>query len=172
MFKKQLIGDQVDSAPYMVRWNFALPLGYSLKLHLILRTDDNRCAHDHPWNFLRVILWGGYYEQCDPHQPPVLRKPWRPWAPWRLYWCGRKFRHRITSLPHGSSCTLVLAGPREREWGYFTRDGWVDWRSFASRMVQRHVLWCDDGRKLNEDDERADMGVVIREMRKRPWNLE
>lgn len=40
------------------RWRF-LP---SIRVHHILRSDDDRAYHDHPWPFVTVILKGGYYE--------------------------------------------------------------------------------------------------------------
>ncbi|WP_425618078.1 hypothetical protein NA78x_001771 [Anatilimnocola sp. NA78] len=162
---KKVITDLARAAPYLIRWSMWLPFGCSLKLHQIVRPDDDRCMHDHPWWFLRIILWGGYTEDVrhafelnetawmlDVYTETCVRKPWRPWAPWRIYWCPSNFAHRITKLTNGrSSWSLVLCGPRSQEWGFFTRSGWVAWREFVNAAWSKRVLWCEDGRVLNEE---------------------
>lgn len=35
----------------------------AVRLHEILRSDNDRDLHDHPWPFVSVILRGGYYEE-------------------------------------------------------------------------------------------------------------
>lgn len=162
MITKRIITDLTRTAPYLIRWSVWLPFGMSLKVHQILRVDDDRCPHDHPWWFLRIILWGGYWEEwADESDDPddrldrcgrSFRKPWRPWAPWRIYFCGTRFRHRITDLPRGQSWTLALCGPRIREWGFFTKGGWMQWRQFVDAALAKRVLWCDDGRTLNDQE--------------------
>lgn len=149
---KRVITDMASTAPYLVRWSLWLPFGMSLKLHQILRPDDDRCEHDHPWWFLRIILCGGYFEHCN-GSGPIHRKPWRPWAPWRIYFCGAKFRHRITALPRGSSWTLVLCGPKSNAWGFYTKSGWMHWQKFINEAWANRVLWCDDGRTLGDEQQ-------------------
>jgi hypothetical protein len=51
-----------DGIVLFKRWSIALPCGWSIKLHHLLRPDYDRCPHDHPWNFWSLILWGGYEE--------------------------------------------------------------------------------------------------------------
>ncbi len=148
---KRVITDLYRTAPYLVRWSLWLPFGWSIKLHQILRADDDRCEHDHPWCFLRIILKGGYLEVVGADKRVAVRKPWRPWAPWRVYWCGPDFSHRILDLLSGTSWTLVICGPRMREWGFFTREGWMHWRSFVDAAIGKRVLWCDDGREISEE---------------------
>lgn len=46
---------------YLIRTTlFSCPL-FSLKIHKALMSDP-ATPHDHPWNYLSLILWGGYYE--------------------------------------------------------------------------------------------------------------
>lgn len=167
---KRVITDLARTAPYLIRWSLALPFGWSLKLHQIVRADDDRCVHDHPWWFIRIILWGGYTETIrrkvtapqlfdGHHFERHHRKPWRPWAPWRIYYCPSDFAHRIEKLTNGrSSWTLVLCGPNSGRWGFFTKTGWMPWRSFVNAVWSQRVLWCEDGRVLNEEgsEERVD----------------
>lgn len=174
ILKKSTITNIAGDLPYLVRWSLRLPFGWSIKLHQILRPDDDRCVHDHPWVMIRVILWGGYVEQIGELQhgdliafrtrsrivghmlrtePPLFGirhlKPWRPWAPWRVYYCDLKFRHRITHLPRGQSWTLALCGPSVQPWGFFTHGGWMPWQKFVRLARTARVLWCDDGTMLN-----------------------
>ena len=150
MISKRVIKDLAQTAPYLVRWSIWLPFGWTLKVHQILRPDDDRCSHDHPWWFFRVILWGGYVEVHGDNRV-AHRKPWRPWAPWRVYFCRPSFRHRIIELPRGQSWTLALCGGHRGVWGFFTRDGWMHWREFVDAAWAKRVLWCDDDRSIEVD---------------------
>lgn len=69
-----------DASPYLRRW-FLTPWSsddHRLKdrrlpnvyLHQILRSDDDRALHDHPWDNISIILWGGYVEHVF-ERPPV-----------------------------------------------------------------------------------------------------
>jgi hypothetical protein len=67
--KKQTIRNDAGEA-YLVRRAINTPLG-GIKLHHILRSDEDRDCHDHPWSFLSIILAGGYFE----HRPDI-RQGW------------------------------------------------------------------------------------------------
>lgn len=41
--------------PYMVRLNIFNYRWFSIKMHIILRSDDDRALHDHPWWFVTWI---------------------------------------------------------------------------------------------------------------------
>lgn len=136
----RVIRDLAGNADYLLRWSLWLPFGASLKLHKIVRPDDDRCEHDHPWWFVRIVLKGGYVEEVE--GKTFTRRPGS------VTWCGRGFRHRITTLRAAASWSLVLCGPKRDAWGFFTRDGWMHWRKFVDESKSQRVLWCDDGRKL------------------------
>jgi hypothetical protein len=153
----QEISDISQEQTYLVRLSISLIWDYSLKVHHILRPDSDRCEHDHPWAMWRVILWGGYVEQI--HGELYPRKPWRPWAPWRVYYSGPEFRHRITEFLNGKdSWSLVLCGPAQREWGFFTRDGWRPWKSFVDAAREHKVLWCEDGQPIGSEHDAGRTG--------------
>ena len=69
--------------PYMRRW-WVIPRNkwFNIYLHNIMRSDDDRALHDHPWTNVSVLLRGSYLEHL-PGGVAKLRKPWRPWAFWR-----------------------------------------------------------------------------------------
>src|SRR3546814_18227298 len=56
-----VIGGQQD--PYMRRgWVIPRSRFINIYLHQVLRPDDDRALHDHPWLNLSLILDGGYWE--------------------------------------------------------------------------------------------------------------
>jgi hypothetical protein len=125
--------------PYLYRWIlFRLPFGLlTVYLHRIVRPDDDPDPHDHPWLFWCVyILEGGYLEQIDPRPDP-------PGSPWTALFYSRhrgyfgingRHLHRIDSLIGEDSWSLVIAGPKVREWGFVDRltQCWTHWNSYVS----------------------------------------
>lgn len=57
---------------YMHRWILRTPWG-TLRLHHILRSDDDRHLHDHPFDFTSFLLTGGYLEITDTFSNPRVR---------------------------------------------------------------------------------------------------
>lgn len=145
IFKRFDITDISQTEVYLRRWSMALPFGWSIKLHHIMRTDSDRCQHDHPWGFWTLILWGGYDELVGEEQKLGKLRPGR------IAWRPASFRHRIVALPKGSAWTLVLTRGREQEWGFYTREGWMHWRTFVDAARSARVLWCHDGTKRTDE---------------------
>lgn len=75
LVKRFDITDISQSEIYLRRWSMWLPFGWSLKLHHILRSDSDRCQHDHPWGFWTLILWGGYDELVGIEQTMNRMRP-------------------------------------------------------------------------------------------------
>ena len=148
---KEDVRDITGEDLYLRRWNMYLPFRWSIKVHKIVRNDDDRCQHDHPWIFIRIILWGGYVEERGGKR--VVLKPWRPWAFWRIYPALGKFKHRIDRLLRPVSWSLIICGPKKMEWGFYTKGGWMHWQEFASQAKGKRIMWCEDGRSLNEETE-------------------
>lgn len=63
--KLKVINDGCDR-PYLIRFSIFEFFGFSLKLHFILRSDDDRSLHDHPWTFWTLMIAGGYWEETFP----------------------------------------------------------------------------------------------------------
>lgn len=121
---------------YLRRWRLIETPWFGIKLHHILLPDGDRAFHDHPWSFVSLILKGGYTEETPrslPGRPGLLRGPGacifrrRPGSLHRL---AAEDLHRITEL-HGSCWTLVINGPRRREWGFVADGTWTDWRTYT-----------------------------------------
>jgi hypothetical protein len=57
---------------YMRRYIFRTPW-FTLRLHHILRSDDDRHLHDHPFDFTSFLLTGGYHRAHGPVRLGVTR---------------------------------------------------------------------------------------------------
>ena len=112
----------LEGDPYLVRFRLLVTQSLCGYLHHILRSDADRNLHDHPFDFVTIVLWGGYYE----HTPAGRR--WCP--PGTVIRHSAEDLHRI-EIPAGQTAwTLFLRGPRTRDWGFQTPDGWIDWRDY------------------------------------------
>lgn len=103
-------------------------------LHRIYTPDGDDALHDHPWTFVRVILSGGYREQrgylnlggelCLSAMHYVKRVS-------RL---RSTDLHRISRLDRTPTTTLVLHGPRHKDWGFVNKltGRWVQWERYLA----------------------------------------
>lgn len=105
---------------------------FAVMLHWILRPDANRDLHDHPVSFLSVVLRGGYLQEVPHEEGEAFRLERIRWG----QYMPAEGAHRILTVLPGT-LTLVLAGPRRREWGFLTLDGWVDWRTYQKAGDRR-----------------------------------
>lgn len=100
------------------RWEW-LP---SVRMHHIMRPDNERHPHNHPWPARTIILKGWYVEERD---------------------TGRFFReagdtatldagefHRIVRVSKGGVWTLFITWRWQHVWGFRTDDGFVPWREY------------------------------------------
>lgn len=82
---------------------------------------DVRTFHDHPWNFISVVLRGGYTEATPDGNSSRTN--------YRLLWPGSINRKRATDLHYIASLhrkptwSLILVGKHHRVWGYTDDDG-------------------------------------------------
>lgn len=119
--------------PYLRRW-YVVPRNEwaNIYLHEILRSDDDRAGHDHPWDNVSILLEGGYEE--------VQFSPEKPWVEY-----GRFFRtagtivprratdtHRLVLPNEGSAISLFMTGPKIRDWGFWCTGRWVPWQEFTA----------------------------------------
>lgn len=130
-----VIGD--PAAPYMLRW-WLIPRNpvFNIYLHRMLRSDDDRALHDHPWVSLSLCLMGRLIEHDLKGQRLIEAGQWR--------WRGAGYAHRleIIDLPvdaEGGAWTLFVTGPRIREWGFLCPKGWRHWREFCAPSAKGQV---------------------------------
>ena len=109
------------------RWRFLELPFFRVYLHNILKADEDKHEHDHPWSFYSLILKGGYTEA-------LTLDVWGPFKSYLLeHGVGSiihrkaKDSHQIRSLKNDKPVwSLVFAYGFERPWGYNTEAGWID----------------------------------------------
>jgi len=108
----------------MLRW-YLVPRNrwFNVYLHKIVRSDDDRALHDHPWASLSVIINGRYVEQTD-----AGRRSYRCGS---IIYRGSGYRHRIEVATGECAWTLFITGPKVREWGFWCPKGFVVWHEFV-----------------------------------------
>lgn len=118
--KFEVKNDEGDT--YLIRYRLIKTPWFGIYLHRILRSDDDRDLHDHPFSFLTLILKTGYVEQTPGG------KKWK--RPGSIIWHRAEDLHRL-EIPEGKTTwTFFIRGPKRRSWGFATEDGWIDWRVY------------------------------------------
>ncbi|WP_425327643.1 hypothetical protein [Pseudomonas nitroreducens] len=113
---------------------------WSVRVHHIMRADQDRDLHDHPWSARTVILDGWYIEQrlADDHllamvdAPPgaqvteFIRRNAGDTAALR-----HGEYHRIDQVAEGGVWTLFITSPWQGEWGFLVAGKKVHWRTYT-----------------------------------------
>lgn len=125
-----------DGTLYMARFQLAQRCGFVLRLHHIATHDLDRHLHDHPWNFLSIVLTGCYIE----FRPATIKPCFdgdvetvtaRHRMPGSIAFRRSTDRHRIAFV-RDQTWTLFLTWPRVQWWGFYTPAGKIYWRHYPS----------------------------------------
>lgn len=107
---------------------------FNLYIHQLLKSDEDRHMHDHPWDFFSLILKGSYFEQTTYHPYHIVVHS-RTFRVGDLIEHDARDAHHIT-LKSPVVWTLVLTLGREREWGYrISENQWIDFKTY--RQLKR-----------------------------------
>lgn len=141
-----IIGDRTD--PYMLRW-WLLPRNPLLYiyLHNVMRSDDDRALHDHPWASISLALKGRVLEHtAGGGRPREIRAGhWR----WRSARMAHRLELPVVHTEYGPQqdyfWSLFITGPRVREWGFHCPRGWVPEHTFAETVDGQSTIsrGCD-----------------------------
>lgn len=115
---------------YMDRW-FLIPRNEfaNVYLHRVMRSDDDRALHDHPWPNQSILLEGRYLEIMPEHPRGLWREPGDSVK--RL----ATDRHRLVLEPGTTAVSLFITGPKVRDWGFWcgeNEDRFVPWQDFTA----------------------------------------
>ena len=134
-----VIGDPEN--PYLLRW-WVIPRNrfFNIYRHRILRNDDDRALHDHPWWNVSIVLKGELVEiipapwqmRTTPHQ--LIGKMWthaRHLKRGSIVFRKATAAHRL-EVRNGPVETLFITGPVIRDWGFHCPQGWKHWRLFTA----------------------------------------
>ena len=118
-------------APYLLRW-WLIPRNrvFNIYLHCILRSDDDRALHDHPWVNISLLLRGVYLEHTDSR---IL-----------LHVAGdivarrATMAHRLQLVDERTAWSLFITGPTVRTWGFWCPQRWRSWKIFTAHAEDGH----------------------------------
>jgi len=127
-----------DGSLYMGRWKIFETPWLSARLHLIATPDYDRHLHDHPWDFVSVVLSGAYVE----YRPAMVEPCFWPGGDsegaivcYRRQWSiARRYatdRHRVATVLPGTYTLFVYFGKRQW-WGFYTPAGKIHWKAYES----------------------------------------
>lgn len=115
-----VIGDPA----YLERW-WIIPRNeqQNVYLHRILRDDDDRALHDHPWENVSYVIAGSYREITP--DGTYIR------LPGDVVKRDANALHRLELIGGAPCVSIFITGPKTREWGFACRKGWVHWKDFT-----------------------------------------
>lgn len=139
--RKRIIMDRINDQPYLERYYVFLKdrtrFPFNVFLHRFLQSDPDD-VHDHPWPYFTVILKGGYTEWIPQFnkngQKTAEIAAWR--GPGHFRFSSANSYHRIEIDPDVETWTLFVPGPKQRDWGFLTRTGWVESEQYLAQRAQ------------------------------------
>lgn len=116
-----------EECPYAYRWVLWLGRFGSIRLHKWLRSDDKRAKHDHPSDFLTLVLWGGYTDLGRKNECKTcnLKQPTCKDCHFEEHLTRGNIRRRSAEHVHtvdvdaGGCWTLLYFWPERRTWGFW-----------------------------------------------------
>ena len=121
----RLICDRIDKKPYLERYYIFLKnrdkFPFNIFIHKFLKSDFED-LHDHPWDFISIPIWPGYWEYT--YDNNIILKKWR--KPFSLKYSKAEKLHRVELNNKFNYCwTLFIPLKTKREWGFKTSNGWI-----------------------------------------------
>ncbi len=139
--RKRIVMDRVNDEPYLERYYVFLKerskFPFNVFLHRFLKSDPDD-VHDHPWPYATLILKGGYWEWIPQFNSKGEKigeiSTWR--GPGHFRVSSASSYHRIELDPSVTCWTLFMPGPKQRDWGFWSKGRWVQWEQY---LEERHA---------------------------------
>lgn len=138
---------------YMERYWLERGDDYQVRIHKIMRSDDARALHDHPWPSTSHLLKGGYWEIQPLHedQDPEFDSEYytRTWRkPGDIVVRQAHSRHRLEVPEGGHAWSLFTMGKIEKDWGFYDADKkFVYWRDYLNDYT---TITSSDSKVIHE----------------------
>jgi hypothetical protein len=143
----EVIGRGVEDTPYMERW-FLQRAGIggcpesegNRYIHRFLQSDAED-PHCHPWDSVTTVLKGAYEERCG-WVGRDMTPAWGKLPYTRNLRAGDRVARKATDI-HAilrvapGTVTLFETGPKVREWGFYTEEGFVHHKDYRRVMLER-----------------------------------
>jgi hypothetical protein len=98
----------LDGRPTMWIKHLLSHKGFKVDLHKFVKADDKECFHTHPAKSIRVILWGGYFEELETGEIKI-------WLPFMFGRVAPRLSHRIAGLVFKRSYSLWIRWPKTHD---------------------------------------------------------
>lgn len=145
------IGDYMERY-WLVHYNSWFSFGWSVRVHVTKRSDQDRALHDHPWSNFSLVLRGGYYEHMPLWTPEEINRlfssgqgPERTIARWRGagMWVARRAeqRHRLELDDDEPCVSLFIMRRKTQSWGFY------DWERGEFKLIpwREYLAGRDEG---------------------------
>lgn len=120
----RLIYDRIDKSPYLERYYIFLKnrkdFPFNIFIHKFLKSDPDD-MHDHPWCFISIPIYPGYWEYLENNKKAI----WR--GPFNLKYASANTFHRVELHKDYNYCwSIFISGKQIRDWGFKTDNGWIN----------------------------------------------
>lgn len=127
-----------EKGPLLIRYYLFVCQRFSIYIHFLVRSDDVRALHDHPWNFWTLILAGCYWEET-PADPACWYSGWRLVRAGNFLYRPATWIHRLRM---SAPCwTLVFHTRTKRSWGFIEDSGETDFLGHPYTHWTLHSMW-------------------------------
>ena len=100
----------VDIGEVFFRYQIAKTAWFNIYLHQLDAPQWHPVGcHDHPWWFITFLLKGGYLE----YNGKTLKRRYAG----QILYRAADYHHDVTT-PYGRSWSLIITGPKSRNWGF------------------------------------------------------
>ncbi len=120
-------------------WRRPIAFGLQLvdiaaRIHAILRSDREHAPHSHPWAYLTVILFGGYWEERYDDDGMCISRRWH--GPGSILWRPAGSWHRLDLPPGTTTWTLFITFKKQGSWFFNVNGVKVPWRDYLKEHKQ------------------------------------
>jgi hypothetical protein len=115
-----------EAGAYMRRHHLQFGPDGAVRFHHILQSDPGEDLHDHPWDFVSLMLAGSYTE----HTPAGVTVYTAPCVITRK----AEQLHRLEL--DQPVWTYIVTGKVRRRWGFCTSHGWVPHTRYTGTALQ------------------------------------
>ena len=123
-----------------IAW-FLQKLDIAARVHHILRSDDDRAFHDHPWPYVSVVLFGGYWEITPKFDKAgnVVGSQRKWYGPGSIIFRKARSWHILELEPGTSAWTLFITGKYAQGWGFLVAGEKIPYKTYLGIEEKDHA---------------------------------
>lgn len=92
--------------------------------------------HNHPWNFLTFILYGGYW--CSVYNSQTKQVRHELIRQFSFRYMNKKHYHKLNGIIN-PTYTLVITGPNTKNWGYNVNEKYIDHETYRKLKYEKKL---------------------------------